>query len=423
MALLAATCGEIKAVTIDECRQMARDNYPEVKRLRLINATKEMTMKNISTQWLPQVMVAGQASWQNNAGNILDLFDAEIGEQLTQALPKLQPIKKFQYQAGVDVNQTIYDGGAVKLQRKVAEADADIQSKEIDVQLYTLDGRVEEVFFSILLLESRTAQTEEKISMLSENRQKLLKLFKNGTVAETESDIIEAEELVSRQQLKVLASKIRMYRQMLSLLTGTDMMGEKLIRPEMPTVYEAAADTRPEYALLDAQFNRLVLGLRKLDVDLMPKVGLFGQAYYGYPDMNVFRSMTDDGMSFNFKVGVKVAWNISELYNRNRSQKIIASKINELEVKRNMLAYNNNLANVTLVPEIERLQSSLEDDQRIIELRRKIRKSAETKLNNGIADATELRQKIVDETNAVQDYELHSLELLKTAYQMKHNGK
>lgn len=87
-----------------------------------------------------------------------------------------------------------------------------------------------------------------------------------------------------------------------------------------------------------------------------------------------------------------------------------------------MLDYDSRLSNVLLTPEIQRLEATFNDDQKVIELRKKIRRSAETKLNNGIVDATELRQKIVDETNAMQDYELHTLELLKTAYQLRHNG-
>lgn len=154
----------------------------------------------------------------------------------------------------------------------------------------------------------------------------------------------------------------------------------------------------------------------------MPKVALFGQAYYGYPDMNVFKSMTDDGMSFNFKIGLRISWNVSELYTHSRSQRIISQRLEELSVKQDMLDYDSRLSNVLLTPEIQRLEATLNDDQKVIELRKKIRRSAETKLNNGIVDATELRQKIVDETNAMQDYELHTLELLKTAYQLSHNG-
>lgn len=410
------------AVTIDECCQMARDNYPEVKRLRLIEATRNLTMQNLTTQWLPQLSLSGQASWQNNSGNIRDVFNDEAMELLEGFMEDVKPIKKFQYQAGIELAQNIWDGGATSLMKKMASADADIQTKDIDIQLYTLDGRVEEVFFSILLMESRLQQTKVKMELLSDNRQKIFKMFKNGTVAETESDILEAEELVSQQLVKGLETRIKMYRQTLSLLTGEDMTTAQLQRPDMPGLYSVSQTIRPEYALLDAQTRRQELELKRLDVNLMPKVALFAQTYYGYPNMNVFRSMTDDGMSFNFKAGIRVSWNISELYNRNRSQRIILQRINGINLKREMLDYNTRLANVMLTPEMQRLEAAISDDQRIMELRKKIRMSAETKLNNGIVDATELRQKIVDETNATQEYDMHTLELVKMAYQLRHNG-
>lgn len=410
------------AITVEECCQMARDNYPEVRRMKLIERTKDFTMHNIATQWLPQISVSGQASWQNNAGDILEVFTPEGLIMLENALRDVKPIKKWQYQAGIDLAQNVWDGGATKVQKEIAAADAEIQQKDIETQLYALDGRVEEVFFSILLMESRLDQTNVKLDMLSENRQKIHKMFVNGTVAETEADILEVEEMVSKQQQKVLTAKINMYREMLTLLTGSDMTAMKLQRPDMPRVYPTPSEIRADYAMLDAQANRQMLELKRLNVNLMPKVALFGQAYYGYPDMNVFRSMTDDGMSFNLKVGLRVSWNFSELYTRGRSQRIIAHRLNEINIKRDMLDYDNRLANVMLTPEIQRLEATLADDQRVIELRKKIRMSAETKLNNGIVDATELRQKIVDETNAVQDLELHTIELLKTAYQLRHNG-
>lgn len=421
-AFSAVMFSEVSAIGLEDCCKMARDNYPEVKRLQLIEATRDLTMENILTRWLPQVTVSGMGSWQNSAGDLLQVFTPEGINMLDNALRDIKPIKRWQYQAGFEAAQNVWDGGAIELQREITAADAEILKMDIDRQLYTLDGRVEEVFFSILLLESRLEQTETKLSMLNANREKIEKLLKNGAVAETEADILEVEEVVAQQLAKALKTKIGMHRQMLTLLTGADMAKQQLDRPTLPKNYALASDMRPEYALLDAQANRQLLELKRLDVNLRPKVSLFGQAYYGYPDMNLFRSMTDQSMSANLRLGVRVTWNLSELYTRRRSQRIIANRLEELVVKRDMLDYDCRMTSVMLTPEVQRLESTIADDRRIMELRRKIRQSAESRLNNGIVDATELRQKIIDETNATQDYELHSLELLKTIYQLRHNG-
>lgn len=144
--LLMLLCSiDASAVSVDECCRMARDNYPEVKRLQLIESTRNLTMHNIATQWLPQLSVSGQASWQNTSGDILEVFTPEGLVMLDNALRDVKPIKKWQYQAGVDVTQSVYDGGGIKLQRDIAAVDADIKQRDIDVQLYALDGRVEEV--------------------------------------------------------------------------------------------------------------------------------------------------------------------------------------------------------------------------------------------------------------------------------------
>lgn len=422
LALSVFAFADVSAIGLEECCKMARDNYPEIRRLQLIEATRDLTMENIMTRWLPQVTVSGQGSWQNSAGDLLEIFTSEGLAMIDTGLRDIKPIKQWQYQAGVDVAQTVWDGGAIALQRQITAADADIQQKNIDILLYALDGRVEEVFFSTLLMESHLEQTETKLTMLQVNRERIETLCQNGTVADNEADILEVEEVVSQQLVKALKSKINMHRQVLTLLTGEDMMKVTLDRPAMPRTYAQASDIRPEYALLDAQAKRQMLELKRLDVNLMPKVSLFGQGYYGYPDMNVFRSMTDESMSFNFKFGLRVTWSPSEFYTRRRSGRIIAHRLDEINVKRDMLDYDCRMSAVMLTPEVKRLESTLDDDRRIIDLRRKIRQAEESKLNNGIVDATELRQKIIEETNALQDFELHSLELLKTVYQLNHNG-
>lgn len=422
LALSVFAFADVSAIGLEECCKMARDNYPEIRRLKLIEATRDLTMENIMTRWLPQVTVSGQGSWQNSAGDLLEIFTSEGLAMIDNGLRDIKPIKQWQYQAGVDVAQTVWDGGAIALQRQITAADADIQQKNIDILLYALHGRVEEVFFSTLLMESHLEQTETKLTMLQVNRERIETLCQNGTVADNEADILEVEEVVSQQLVKALKSKINMHRQVLTLLTGEDMMKVTLDRPPLPSTYAQASDIRPEYALLDAQAKRQMLELKRLDVNLMPKVSLFGQGYYGYPDMNVFRSMTDESMSFNFKFGLRVTWSPSEFYTRRRSGRIIAHRLDEINVKRDMLDYDCRMSAVMLTPEVKRLESTLDDDRRIIDLRRKIRQAEESKLNNGIVDATELRQKIIDETNALQDFELHSLELLKTVYQLNHNG-
>lgn len=59
------------------------------------------------------------------------------------------------------------------------------------------------------------------------------------------------------------------------------------------------------------------------------------------------------------------------------------------------------------------------NDAKIIELRRSVRRSAESQLENGVIDATALLSKITDENRAELMARYHEIELLKKIYELK----
>lgn len=66
-----------------------------------------------------------------------------------------------------------------------------------------------------------------------------------------------------------------------------------------------------------------------------------------------------------------------------------------------------------------RLQKALEDDNRIVELRRSVRLAEESKLANGVIDATDLLKTISKETEAMLNKSTHEIELLQAVYKLK----
>ena len=63
---------------------------------------------------------------------------------------------------------------------------------------------------------------------------------------------------------------------------------------------------------------------------------------------------------------------------------------------------------------------AINEDTRIVELRRSVRMAAESKLENGVIDATDLLRKITDETSAMLNRSTHEIELLQATYRLKH---
>ena len=53
-------------LTLDECQQLARENYPLIRRYELLEQTEQLTLSNTKKGWLPQVSFNAQATYQSD---------------------------------------------------------------------------------------------------------------------------------------------------------------------------------------------------------------------------------------------------------------------------------------------------------------------------------------------------------------------
>ena len=59
------------AQTLDECRQLAREHYPEIRQYDLINATEQYNLSNAARAWIPQIKLSAQAYDGRRVGHLL----------------------------------------------------------------------------------------------------------------------------------------------------------------------------------------------------------------------------------------------------------------------------------------------------------------------------------------------------------------
>lgn len=71
--ILAFALSANASVTLQECRDKARENYPLVSRYDLIQATKECNVHNASLAWLPRLEIGGSVCWFCNTTDAKDL--------------------------------------------------------------------------------------------------------------------------------------------------------------------------------------------------------------------------------------------------------------------------------------------------------------------------------------------------------------
>ena len=412
LVLVGAWC--VRAQSLEECRRLAQEHYPEIRQYDLINLAKQYNISNAARAWIPQVVFSGQATYQTATPTYPDALSS-----LMQANGiEMVGIRRDQYRVAIDVSQNIWDGGQSRANRAIAEAEATEQRSRVDVSLYDLQSRVDNLYFGILLLDERVAQTEALIGVLESNLARMRTYYNNGVAMQSDVDAIEAELLTARQTLGQVEASRTSYRRMLEVFIGQPLTDETLTRPAM-VVVASRTSQRPELAMFDAQSDKLVAQRKAITTSVMPRFSAFAQGYYGYPGLDMFKSMVSSEWTLNAIVGVRMSWNIGAFYTKKNNLSKLDAAERQLAIQRDVFLFNTEMQTTQDDGEIARLRSALEDDNRIVELRRSVRMAAESRLENGVIDATDLLRNIADETTATLNRTTHEIELLQATYRLK----
>lgn len=400
-------------MTLETCQELAREHYPEVKQYDLIRLTEQYDLSNAARAWLPQLSLSAQATWQNEVPE----FPEALSGMLSRAGVTIPGLKKDQYKVGLELNQTIWDGGKSNADKRLARTEAAEQRAMTDVDLYTLKKRVNELYFGILLLEEKLSQTYRTITLLESNLDKMCSLVTNGTALASDADAVEAELLTVRQQATQIEASRTSYRKMLELFIGEPLQ-ENLLRPEFEEMATTEL-TRPELALFDARKKTLSAREALIKSSTRPKFGFFAQGYYGYPSMDYFASMMSNEWRWNLLTGIRMSWNFGAYYTKKNSLNKLRTAQQSIDLQRDVFRFETNLQVSQETGDITRLRKTLADDARIVALRQSVREAAESKLRNGIIDTNDLLQKITDEAAARSAQSVHEIELLKALYELK----
>ncbi len=391
--------------TLQECMRMAHDNYPLIRQYNLIRQTTEYTVSNIKKGWLPQVTANAQASLQSD----VTAWPDGMRQMLSASGLDVKGLKKDQYRVGIDIVQTLYDGGAISAQRQVAELEGDAETAQADVNLYAVRQRVIEMYFSALMLQMQLKIQDNLIDCLQENERKLESMYQNGTAALSDLNTVKAELLSARQKALSMKMQMQSCESILALFCGVES-----VKPIMPNIKEPEGESqRPELRMFDSQINLAQARNKLLNANVMPKVSLFASGFYGYPGYNMFDDMMHHKWSLNGIVGMKVSWNIGALYTLKSDRAKLKRKEEMAQSSRETFLFNNRMDQIRQQDNMERYNRICEDDDEIVSLRTSVRIAAESRLNHGIIDVSQLVRNLADENNAKVMKAVHQIEFLK----------
>ena len=411
LSMFLACAFSIKAQTlsIEDCQRMARENYPAIARYNVIENVKNFSLENANTAYFPQLSLNAKATWQSDV--------TKIDLELPQNFPPLAiPVPdKDQYQVSAQLNQLIWDGGKVAAQKENIAANAEVEKQKLETEIYSLQERVNNVFFGALLLKEQLQQQATLEKELQRNYEKVQSYVTNGVANDADLSAVKVEQLKAGQQRIQMESGLDSYLRILSVLIGQQVDNETVLEKPAVDLLLSNSINRPEIKLFEAQENLLNSQKSALNAKNMPVIGAFAQGGYGKPALNMFQN------KFNpyFIGGVSLSWNFGSLYTFKNEKKSIEQQKIAIDSQRETFLHNLNMQLPQQQNEIEKYRRTMLDDNEIISLRTQIKNAAEAKVENGTMTVSDLLQEINALEIARQAKSLHEIQYLMSVYNLK----
>jgi outer membrane protein TolC len=397
--------GQQATLTLEECTSLARTNHPMIRQHDLINKSSEYTISNAGKAYLPSLSVTGIGAYIINGFPTVTLPGAAAKEeQKTQAIAILQ------------LNQTIWDGGATKSSKEITRAATETEKAAVDVQLFAIQQRVNEVYFGILLLDEQMKLLDVAEKNLKVNYDRLKLSTENGLGYRVEVDEVESELLkVGQRRTEFQYTRIA-FADMLSLLIGKPLaVGATLARPIVSESVLTSTNNRPELIWFTNRTRLVETQSAMNKVSLMPKVSLLAVGVVASPGMQ-FGTSAISNLSL---AGISVSWNTGGLYRNNNQRELDRIQMDRVGVERASFEFNQSLELKQYSADVSRQKAILEADGKIVELKTRIHQSLQLKFDNGLCSASDLILSINNEQDARSNKQLHEIQLLKSLYAYK----
>lgn len=379
--------------------ELARQHYPLIKQQDLVKQTGNLNINNLGKAFLPQASISVQATYQSAV------------TQVNIPIPgiKIDPMNKDQYKILADINQLIYDGGMVKQQQNVQRLTDDVEQQKIEVELYKVKDRINQLFLGVLFLDEQLKQVDLIKTDLNTGIKKVEAQVNNGVAFRSNLNVLKAELMKAEQRSIELKASRKGLLDVLGLFINKNLSADTQL--EKPVITSTLPDTisRPELKLYASQEKLLLSQDKLINSKNLPKAGLFVQGGYGRPGLNFLNNQFD----FFYTTGVRVNWSLGGLYTKKNEQRLVEVNKKSVDVQREAFLLNTNASLKQQQSELDKLQQLVTTDAAIIELRVQVKEAAKAQLENGVITANDYLREVNAEDQARQSLITHNIQLLQ----------
>lgn len=394
-----------KILTLKECYEMAMVTNALSSEKAAYAGISQLKDENLSKGWLPTLDANGSILYNSS---VIDMSSALSAIPIPGIASAIKPLPHEQYKITLDINQVIYDGGAIKNARGVEKADLRVNEKQTETDLYKVRSQVNSYYFNLMLLDHQKELLNIYLELIKKRILSMQSALSNGIIINSDIDILSSEKIkIEQQQIENEIRKNSLLK-LLSGLTGADINGSVIF--VLPVLNdESEGDLlRPELQLFDLRKSQLEAGMRLVESKRLPKA--FGFATLGYgnpPGSNFFK----DEFAPYYILGAGIKWNIFD-WNKSKNEKqIISFQQGIIENRKKDLSDNLNRLLEAKNAEILSLKKMIETDKELITLRKRITASADSQYENGTITATEYLNELNAEKQALINTEIHIINL------------
>jgi outer membrane protein TolC len=391
-----------QTLTIEACQDSALKNYPLIQQYNLIEKTKEFTLSNANKAWLPQLDIT-------LIGGVVEGIPS-----FTPPGTEAESSWETQLITMGQLNQMIWDGGMTKAGKEIIKANSAIEKAELEVNLYQLKNRVNNLYFGILLIDEQMKQLDLLKESLLLNLKKIKTAIENGTAFKSDADELKVELINIEQKKAELDYNKEAYLVVLSAMIGQEISDETIfIRPDCSNAIEELNVHRPELVKFNQQRSLIDAKTKMNRATLIPKIGLMGFGVFLTPGVD-FGTSTLDNI---FVAGLSLSWQLGPLYKNANNKKLNEIGLQRIQNQEETFLFNTKLELNQTDRELEKYNKLLEHDNELLTLKSSIKDAYMVKYDNGVATMTDVIHRINDESAARQTLIMHEIQYLMKLYQ------
>jgi outer membrane protein TolC len=394
-----------KILTLKECYDQAMTANALASEKKGYTDISKLKDENLVMGWLPTLDANGSLIYNSS---VVDLSGVLGSLPIPGIANAIKPLPNEQYKITLDINQVIYDGGAIKGARALEKADLSINEKQTETDLYKLRGQINGYYFNLLLLARQNELLNNYLEIIKKRITSMQSAVNNGVIIKSDVDVLTSEKINIEQQLAENEIRKSSLIKILSDLTGNKIEAStELILPSISGELSNEL-SRPELQLFDLRKEQLAAGMKVIESKRLPKAIGFATLGYGNPPgSNFFKNE----FAPYYVLGASIKWNIFDWNKAKNEKQIISFQQGILDNRKNDLTDNLKRLLEAKNSEIESLKALIDRDSELITLRKKITASAESQYQNGIITATEYLNELNTERQAMINYEIHKINL------------